>query len=108
MMVYISGPITNNDNYILDFYNRESQLKKMGYQVCNPAAFSKEVEADILYRFGRKPTYNEYMKVAIKKLLDCDAITMLPNWEQSKGATAERQIAIVLNYIEVEVKECLN
>ena len=44
------------------------------------------------------------MKFAIKKLLDCDAITMLPDWQESKGATAERQIAIVLNYIQVEVK----
>lgn len=104
MKVYISGPITNNDNYILDFFNRELQLRKMGYQVCNPATFSKEVDSDILYRFGRKPTYNEYMKFAIKKLLDCDAITMLPDWQESKGATAERQIAIVLNYIQVEVK----
>lgn len=104
MKVYISGPITNKNNYRIDFYNRELLLKKMGYQVCNPATFSQEVESDILYRFGRKPTYNEYMKFAIKKLLDCDAITMLPDWQESKGATAERQIAIVLNYIQVEVK----
>lgn len=104
MKVYISGPITNKNNYRIDFYNRELQLRKMGYLVCNPATFSQEVESDILYRFGRKPTYNEYMKFAIKKLLDCDAITMLPDWQESKGATAERQIAIVLNYIQVEVK----
>ena len=32
----------------------------------------------------------------------------ITNNEQSKGATAERHIAIVLNYIQVEVKECLN
>ena len=104
MKVYISGPITNKNNYRIDFFFCVLQLKKMGYQVCNPATFSQEIESDILYCFGRKPTYNEYMKFAIKKLLDCDAITMLPDWQESKGATAERQIAIVLNYIQVEVK----
>ena len=104
MQVYISGPITGIPKFEIMFNRQEALLKKMGYQVSNPAKFAKELEDDIRYRFGRLPTYNEYLKFAIKKLLDCDGISMLPNWEQSKGASAEYYLAVALNYTLVEVK----
>lgn len=41
----------------------------------------------------------DYMKTDIKALLKCDAIYMLPGWEDSKGALIEHGIAHGLGYV---------
>lgn len=92
-LVYLSGPITGIDNYEENFSKAEKKLKLMGYRVCNPVILGKEVEND-LKKLNRSPTWKDYMVKCMEKIFNCDAIYMLPGWENSRGAKIEREIAI--------------
>lgn len=81
--IYISGKITGIDNYAELFENAENLLKSKGFEVINP------VKLNHLH----DNTWQSYMKEDIKALMDCDAIYMLNNWHQSKGAIIEKKLA---------------
>lgn len=81
--IYISGKITGIDNYAELFENAENLLKSKGFEVINP------VKLNHLH----DKTWQSYMKEDIKALMDCDAIYMLKNWHQSKGAIIEKKLA---------------
>ena len=82
MLVYISGAISSDPFYKQKFDEAESMLKRMGYEVFNPASI-----------FHEDWTYADYMKFDIKHLLDCTHIYLLPGWEKSEGAKLEKLIA---------------
>lgn len=77
MRVYLSGPITGVKNYKENFAAAEEKMKKMGFDVINPAAFNR-----VLPEMG----YEEYMDIDLKLLAMCDVIYMLKDWEKSRGA----------------------
>lgn len=78
--VYLAGSITHNHNYIKEFTDAETKLKKLGYKVFNPVR-----EA------GYK--YKDYIDVGLRQLMRCDAIYLQKNWQQSKGACLEKKYA---------------
>jgi len=86
-VIYISGKITGldidvaKDNFktAVDFVNEE-----MDFQPLNP--FDIVEQDDSLQ-------WIDYMRADIKALVDCDAILMLPDWEESDGAKLELLIA---------------
>lgn len=82
--IYISGPISGYDTEErkLAFKEATRVAGKMGYVSVNPM----EDQEDGL-------TWAEYMRRDIKALMDCDAILMMPGWEQSRGAKLEKDIA---------------
>jgi len=86
MIIYLSGPIGQGEevekNRVI-FDNYEKRLEFDDYIVVNP--FQNEFLAD-----DRK----KLMRADIKDMLDCDAIAMLPGWEESKGARQELYNAI--------------
>lgn len=42
---------------------------------------------------GQERSWEWYMRRALQMLLECDAVVLLPGWEQSRGARIERYIA---------------
>lgn len=82
MKVYISGKITGDADYKKKFQNAENFLEAVGFEVFNPAKVPDE----------GKP-WAWYMKRDIKELMDCDAILLLKDWKESKGARLEYYIA---------------
>ena len=94
--VYISGKVTGRpiEEAQEQFREAELKIKKMGYNVINPT------------KHGIIDGYEwaDYMKQDIKLLCDCDYIYQLPNWEESKGAKLEYQIAIALSIPTLKIK----
>ena len=85
MKVYISGPITGQNNYRERFAAAEEILKKAGYEPINPAEELAEMPVNT--------THDEYMERAIALLAMCEGIYMLEGWENSKGAHIEFEYA---------------
>lgn len=86
--IYISGKITGLDNYAELFKNAQNLLIEQGYEVINP------VELD---HTGHDQSWESFMKVDLKALINCDSIFMLKNWNKSKGAIVEYHLARDLN-----------
>jgi Asp-tRNA(Asn)/Glu-tRNA(Gln) amidotransferase A subunit family amidase len=88
--VYISGKITGlTEKEALELFNEaETKLKKQGFEVVNPMTIPHE--------HGK--TWVEYMREDLKAMLTCDTVFMLTNWQQSKGATIERNLALTLDF----------
>ncbi len=86
--IFISGGISGVENYKERFDKVEEQLRRSGFAVVNPANLPKVLPES-------ETTHEEYMKVCLKILSMCDAICMLDNWEQSRGARQEYNYAIM-------------
>lgn len=100
MKVYISGKITGDDDYKEKFKKAEERLRSKGYAVMNPAILPDG--------FG----YKEYMWICLAMLDVCDAIYMLNDWYDSRGAIEEYQNALSMGKIfmfdkETDIEETL-
>jgi len=81
-LIYISGPITHNANYVEQFDNAAASI---GVEECfNPADVAREHE---------EYTYEQYMQYAFKSIDKSDKILMLSVWESSNGAKEELRYA---------------
>lgn len=84
LRIYIAGPMTGVPDLNFPAFNAEAQfLRSIGFDVVNPA----EVNPD------HTMPWVECMRRDIAELMKCDAIRLLPGWENSKGATLEHHIA---------------
>lgn len=86
MKVYISGAISGlqTEEVKLKFETAERLLAEAGHEPVNPY---KEVP----YEEGKQ--WHEYMGDDVKLLLQCEAIYMLDDWINSRGAVLEHCIA---------------
>ena len=91
--IYLSGPMTGYPNKNAMLFQEAETLLKRKYDVVNPHKIHGKKEK----------TYREYMTADIKALMGCDCIFMLPFWERSKGAFAERIVADALGLEIVEI-----
>lgn len=83
--VYISGAIAhyNIDERKGAFLDAENRLRAMGFNPVNPFKNGLPDEAH----------WREHMRADIRLLLDCEYIYMLKDWELSKGAKLELDVA---------------
>lgn len=88
LKMYISGKITGLpiSEAKAKFREAEIMLRKIGVNPVNPFTVCEEIESP-------GTTWAEYMVKDIEALLDCEAIFMLKNWGESKGARVEYAIA---------------
>ena len=84
-LIYIAGKITGEDYKQCKekFSKAEFILKRKGYRnIVNPMRLcSPNVQWD------------SAMKICIQKLIECDHIFMLADWQDSRGAMLEHHIA---------------
>ncbi|MBE5922068.1 MAG: DUF4406 domain-containing protein [Lachnospiraceae bacterium] len=88
--IYISGPITGNEDYQTRFAQVEAKLKVEGHEVINPAALDT-----CLPFLG----YEEFMRLDFCLLDMCNVIYMLKGWKKSPGANREYGYALGKGYI---------
>ena len=80
--IYLAGPMSGiaDLNYPA-FHAETARLRALGHHVENPA---ENPECD---------TWEGYMRMAIAQLVTCDALALLPGWQNSRGAVIERGLA---------------
>ena len=85
--VYRAGKITGlpKEDVKSKFNMITTQLHSMGYHVVRPLAVSEE-----------GTTWPDSIRLDIKKMLECDEVHLLPDWQESRGAQLERDIALRL------------
>lgn len=89
MKLYIAGKISGlpQKEYLKNFERAEKLLKKLGHEVINPTKLPH----------NHDKSWESYMKEDLAEMLKCDAVVLLHNWRDSKGAQIERKIASLLN-----------
>lgn len=78
--IYISGSITNNPDYKVQFTRKFRELES-DYRVLTPLF----INADL--------SRQEYMLIDLAMIDVCDCIYMLKGWKNSKGAIEEYKYA---------------
>lgn len=83
--LYLAGPMSGVEDYNFPaFHQSAALLRALGYEVTNPAELD---DGDTT-----KP-WDEYLRRDLKLMLDCDAVAVLPGWEESRGARLETHVA---------------
>lgn len=96
-VIYISGPMTGLPSFNREaFVKAEKILQEKGKEAVSPSLAEQDDEGMTWEPLRGK--YSYYLKIALIKMLHCNAIVMLPGWENSKGAKVERYVAEALGY----------
>ena len=48
-------------------------------------------------KLASNATWEQAMKIVVREMLLCEGVSLLPGWEESKGAAIERRLALELN-----------
>lgn len=78
-IIYISGKITGDDNYKTKFAEAEKALAEKGFNVINPCKVGE-------YNFF---SYEQFLHIDFALIDVADALFMLGDWKNSKGALRE-------------------
>lgn len=82
--IFISGPMTGRVNFNIEaFIRAETACRELGMEVENPAHYGEVKDLP----------WTSYLRYSVSKLITCDAIYLLPDWENSNGAQLEAGIA---------------
>ena len=91
---YLAGPMSGNPELNFPLFHAEAKrLRDCGHEVVNPA----EINPDITSGWA------DCMRADIAALVTCEAIALLPGWQQSKGATLEHHIATQLGLVVIHL-----
>lgn len=108
MKCYLAGPMRSKPDYNYPAFNEAAEwLRAKGWTVFNPAAMDKKandapnhptVEEQKVYA-SKPANARRYARRDLRVLIDIlraengDAIVLLPDWQESIGATAELAVA---------------
>lgn len=93
---YISGKITGLPigDAIANFNKASQSALFLGYEPINPM----NIQPDGDEPKNDNEKWSWFMKADIKAMMDCDAILMQDNWQDSKGAIVEHDLARSLGF----------
>ena len=87
MKIYIAGPMSGLKDLNYPAFNAEAErLRALGHEVLNPAE-------NPVPPCG---SWAGYMRMALRQLIECECVVLLPGWIESRGAVIERNLAQAL------------
>lgn len=88
LKMYIAGKVTgtNEVDCAVKFHIAEQQWKLEGYDVLNPLQLVKDFSTP----------WDQAMRICLKAVCEADEAYFLDDWQDSKGARLEHQIATEL------------
>ena len=88
MRLYLSGPMTGLPDFNREeFRHAKATLQELGFAVTSPADTRLHDGAD----------WGDYMRVGMRSLTRVDGVALLPGWKNSFGASAEVEVAELLD-----------
>lgn len=113
LRIYIAGPMESaGGNWNMPLFDYVAKkLRERGCEVFSPAEHIREMHGDLetvlgLDKASRKLARREALKDEINWIVDfAQLVFLLPGWERSPGATAERAVALAVG---IEVREAGN
>jgi hypothetical protein len=112
--IYVAGPMSGLPNFNFPaFFTAAERLEKDGWTVYNPAAKEEErtysnkayAAGDQVMAANEGFNFRECYFWDVEKVINSNAIYMLPNWEQSAGARGEHAVAVAMkkHYPEYQI-----
>ena len=95
--VYLSGAIRTDPNYRAKFAAAAAFLTEQGYTVISPAILPTQEETGW--------THEAYMRTALRMMVSCKEVCLLPDWRKSDGARAECADAVCVGIPAWEFEE---
>lgn len=91
--IYIAGKVTGESlaECTMKFGQAQKEIEAMGFIAVNPLAVVGDFQS----------YWESAMKKCVKALVDCDGMVILSDWQESRGATIERQLAEDLDILIV-------
>lgn len=82
--VYIAGPMSHYAGHNFEAFNVAAySLAIAGFEVMNPVDINPDASTP----------WSACLKQDLPRLLDCEAVAVLPGWELSRGACLEVHVA---------------
>lgn len=93
--LYIAGPMSGKAHHNFPAFDEAAQtLRQLGYRVINPAELTRELPGEP----GSLP-YEVYLRNDLKNMVtEATDLVLLPDWEDSRGARIEFEVAVILNF----------
>ena len=96
MRTYLAGPMTGYPDLNFPLFHAEARrLRAAGHEVINPAEINVDPDKG----------WEECMRADIAELVTCQAIAMLPGWQNSRGANLEHHIATQLGLVVIHLAQ---
>lgn len=86
LKIYISGKISGTDDYKERFEAAAECIRNIGFIPVNP------VDLDAILP-GSATSWEQYMQADMGLLRACEAVYLIPGWEESTGARIEKMEA---------------
>lgn len=118
MKIYLAGPMRGIPEFNYPaFHAAAARLRNAGHSVFNPAerdikktgvdiskgnATGDNALAEAQHGFNLREALKDDLEFIC---MEADAIVLMPGWENSKGANAERATAIALNLQVLDIAE---
>ena len=106
MRIYLAGPMSGMPDLNFPAFERaRNKLRAEGHEVFCPAEHAQQTEAVISAELNSAQAFRRRV-LAIDFAWICanaEAIALLPQWERSTGATAERATGIALGLVIMEL-----